>query len=131
MDISQLESLKVTSPPVPASLPVNRYMPSKNAGLRSVTVNDSQQDCAILPLKALGSPNSGRPSASFSQRHHPPLSNLVSFLGALAIDPRLEASVMDAFCTMTISPLFTAIASILPWCRQRMPVTASKSSSVL
>ena len=49
-------------------------------------------------LKAAGLPNSGWPSASFSQRVQPPLSALVSFLGALVIEPRLEASVMEPFC---------------------------------
>jgi hypothetical protein len=36
---------------------------------------------------------------------------LVSFLGALVIEPRLEASVMEPFCKKTRSPSFTAITS--------------------
>jgi hypothetical protein len=66
MDISQFESLNVTSPPVPASLPLNRFISSKNAGSLSVTVNDSQHDCAMQLLNAAGLPNSGLPLASSS-----------------------------------------------------------------
>src|ERR1035441_10089642 len=87
MDVNQFESLNVTSPPVPASLPLNCCILSKNAGFFSVTVNDSQQDCAMQLLKATGLPNCDRPFASFSQRVQPPLSTLVSFLGALVIEP--------------------------------------------
>ena len=82
-------------------------------------------------LKAAGLPNSGWPSASFSQRAQPPLSALVSFLGALVIEPRLEASVMEPFCKKTKSPSFTAITSLLSRRRQRMPVTMNLPSSVL
>src|ERR1039458_4729659 len=118
MDVSQFESLNVTSPPVPASLPLNCCILSKNAGFFSVTVNDSQQDCAMQLLKATGLPNCDRPFASFSQRVQPPLSTLVSFLGALVIEPRLEASVMEPFCMKTRSPSFTAITSLLSCRRQ-------------
>src|SRR5665647_1776641 len=98
MDISQFESLNVTSPPVPASLPLNLSIWSKNSGCFSVTVNDSQQDCAMQLLNAAGLPKCGRPAASFSHSAQLPLSALVSFAGALDIEPRLEASVMDPFC---------------------------------
>src|ERR1017187_5825773 len=131
MDVSQFESLNVTSPPVPASLPLNCCILSKNAGFFSVTVNDSQHDCAMQLLKAAGLPNSDRPFASFSQRVQPPLSTLVSFLGALVIEPRLEASVMEPFCMKTRSPSFTAITSLLPCRRQWMEVTMNLPSSVL
>src|ERR1039458_2958888 len=60
-------------------------------------------------LKAAGLPNPGRASASFSQRVQPPLSALVSLAGALVMEPRLEASVMEPFCMKTRSPGFTAI----------------------
>src|ERR1700736_4944582 len=111
MDMSQFESLNVTSPPVPGSLPLNCLILSKKAGFFSVTVNDSQQDCSMQLLKAAGLPNWGRPCASFSQRVQPPLSALVSLGGALVIDPRLEASVMEPFCTKTTSPSLTPTTS--------------------
>src|ERR1035438_3350630 len=114
MDISQSESLNVTNPPVPGSFPLNSVIWSKNAGFFSVTVNDSQQDCAMQLLKAAGLPNCGRPAAIFSQSVQPPLSSLVSFSGALLIEPRLEASVMEPFCRKTRSPSFTAMISLLP-----------------
>src|ERR1700722_3566130 len=98
MDISQFESLNVTRPPVPGSFPLNRSISSKNVGFFRVTVNDSQEDCAIEPLNAAGLPNSGRPSASFSQRVQPPLSALLSGVGAVVIEPKLDASVIDPFC---------------------------------
>ena len=46
-DISQLESLNVTRPPVPALLPENASILSKKRGSRQVTVNDSQYDSGI------------------------------------------------------------------------------------
>src|ERR1035438_8440820 len=131
MDISQFESLNVTSPPVPCSFPLNCSIVSKKAGFLSVIVNDSQHDCAMQRLKAAGLPNSGRPSASFSQRSQPPLSALVSLRGAHVIDPRLEASVMEPFCKKTRSPSFTATTSLFPPCRQWMPVTTNLPPSVL
>ena len=39
--------------------------------------------------------------ASFSQSVQPPLSALVSLAGAFVIEPRLEASVIEAFCKKT------------------------------
>ena len=71
------------------------------------------------------------PFASFSQRVQPPLSALVSFAGALVIEPRLEASVMEPFCRKTRSPSFTAITSLLPCRRQWMPVTTNLPRSVV
>ena len=38
-------------------------------------------------LKAAGLPNSGRPSDSLSQSVQPPLSSLVSFRGAVVMEP--------------------------------------------
>src|ERR1035437_7365496 len=111
MDISQLESLNVTRPPVPSSFPLNWVIWSENAGFFSVTVKDSQLDCAMQLLKAAGLPTPGRPSASFSQSVKPPLSALVNLAGALVIEPRLEASVMEPFCRKTRSPSSTAIRS--------------------
>src|ERR1035438_10702021 len=90
MDISQLESLNVTRPPVPGSSDLNWVIWSKNAGFFSVTVNDSQLDCATQLLKAAGLPNPGRGSASFSQSGQPPLSAFVRLAGAPVIDPRTE-----------------------------------------
>src|ERR1039458_5739404 len=104
--------LKISSSESSSRLSSSSTIRSKNAGFFSVTVNDSQQDCAMQLLKAAGLPNSGWPSASFSQRAQPPLSALVSFLGALVIEPRLEASVMEPFCKKTKSPSFTAITSL-------------------
>src|ERR1700690_1741311 len=113
MDISQFESLNVTSPPVPGSLPLNLVIRLKNAGFFSVTVNDSQHDCAILLLKTEGFPNSGWPTASFSQSAQPLLSALVNFLGALVMEPTLEASVIEPFWKKTRSPSMTSMISLL------------------
>src|ERR1700737_3272333 len=97
MDISQFESLNVTRPPVPGSFIVNRCIASKNAGLFSVTVNDSQHDWAMQLLNAAGLPNSGRPRATFSHKSQLLLSALVSSGGTLVMEPRLDASVMEPF----------------------------------
>src|SRR5579872_786415 len=96
-DINQRESLKVTRPPLPALLPVNASILSKNMLSLSVTAKDSQQDSGMLLLKAAGLPNSGRPSANFSQSDQPPLSCFVSCSGGRVIEPKLDASVMEAF----------------------------------
>ena len=68
----------------------------------------------MLELKGAGLPNSGRPSAIFSQSFQPSLSALVKCGGALVIEPRLEASVMEPFCKKTRSSAPTATVSVSP-----------------
>src|SRR5256885_17225558 len=95
IDMSQFESLKVTKPPVPASLPLNCAIASKNSGFCSVTVNDSQQDCAMQLLKAPGLLKPGRFVARFSHSVQPPPSVLLRCGGASLIQPRLDESGME------------------------------------
>src|ERR1035441_4536258 len=64
-------------------------------GLRDATVKGRGIAKLRLALRQL-----------FPKRPQPPLSALVSFLGALVIEPRLEASVMEPFCKKTKSPSF-------------------------
>src|SRR3954470_10667911 len=114
MDVSQFESLKVTGPPVPASLPLNAFIASKKCGVLHVTVKDSQLDSAIDELDAAGLPNSGRPAAIFSQSAQLWQSALVRRDGGLSCVPRLVASVIEPFWKNTRSSSLTATVLIWP-----------------
>ena len=71
-DINQRESLRVTSPPVPAAFPVNRSISSKNVLSLRVTVKESHFDSLMLRVKTSGRPKSSDFLASSSQRVQDP-----------------------------------------------------------
>src|ERR1700677_3350026 len=102
---SQLESLNVISPPLPASLPLNSSISVKNAGSCVVTVNDSQVESAIEESKASGLPSSpGRLAARFCHSCQDPDDPDVSSTGAAVVDPVVEFAVIDPLVTSTRSP---------------------------
>src|SRR6266436_1360802 len=102
-DISQFESVKVTRPPVPATLPVNFSISSKKIGSRIVTVNDSHFDSSTLLLNAEGRPNAASLAASVSHSFQAPsvLPSLPCNSAGRVIEPRLEAVVIDPLVTNT------------------------------
>src|SRR5512144_713795 len=79
--MNQLESVMVTSPPVPALLPVKPSMWSKKVGSFSVTVNDIHFDCSTLPQNTCGRPNAPSFMAIRSHNAHDPVS-LIGLSGA-------------------------------------------------
>src|ERR1035438_10089024 len=94
---SQLEALSVGHPPLPCSLPQKLRMESNNAGLVSVTVNDSHTDSSMGAANAAGLPKSGRPWASVRQSRHEPLLALRSSTAGLDIVPNVLSAVIDPF----------------------------------
>src|ERR1700687_148675 len=95
-DISQFESVKVTRPPVPATLPVKFSISSKKIGSRIVTVNDRHFDLSTFPLNAAGRPNAASFAASVSHNAQAPsvLPSLACNSAGRVIEPRLEAVVI-------------------------------------
>ena len=79
----------------------------------------------MCELNADGLPNSGRPSASFSQSRQPPLSAFVNASGGLDIVPKLEASTIEPFWKNTKSPAATGTFSVSPARMHSKPLTES------
>ena len=59
-------------PPLPATLPLNSCMSSKNLGSFVVMVNDSHVESATEESKATGLPSAGRFAAKVCHRAHAP-----------------------------------------------------------
>src|SRR5512135_3002365 len=113
--MSQLESVNVTNPPVPALLPVKHSISSKNVGSRSVVVNDSHFEPSMSLLNGTGLPNSGFRFEIVSHRAHSPPVSFVFSSGADVIEPRLEAAVIEPIVTNTRSSLAISIVLGVPF----------------
>ena len=111
---SQLESLNVIRPPLPASLPLNCCISWKNVGSCIVTVNDSHKDSSMWLSNAAGLPNSGRPAAMVSHSRHAPLRLPRSIAGGSVIEPNFLSAVMEPLVTNTRSPSSTGISLSVP-----------------
>ncbi len=120
---SQLESLNVISPPLPASLPLNFSISSKKVGSLVVTVNDAQVESVIEELKTVGSPSRpGRFAASVSHSCQEPASPEVSSTGAVSVEPSVESAVIEPLVTSTRSSGPSTVSSLRP---SRVQVRAS------
>jgi hypothetical protein len=111
---SQPESFKVTSPPLPGSLPVSADIWSRNSVPVVVTVKVTQCESATwaAPKNTSGLPKSVRPCAKrFHSAQHCPLRR---GRGASVIDPTERSAACDPRVTNTRSSGPTAIEVAAP-----------------
>src|SRR5580693_5968541 len=118
---SQLESLNVISPPLPASLPLNSSINVKNAGSCVVTVNDSQVESLMEESNTAGLPSPGRLAARVCHSCQDPDDPDVSSTGAAVVEPVVEFAVIDPLVTSTRSPGSSVSSRVWPPCSVVIP----------